>query len=215
VSGKGLDLGPLRDVSNTLEVLTLYTRKNPKPLSTLGRMPKLRYLSLHLLDPTRNALEGIEAASGLSRLSVQYFRSSGDEESLDLRPLQSLKNLKHFHGWGIRLDSLEGIRDLPLLQDMSLKMGNLTSLSGFQNLPRLEEIELHWTGDSPGSLDGLEAIPSLKRLKLRDCPVSLDVEALKHLPSLQKVTCDVARGESTSEDPTARIRRLCPNLSVD
>lgn len=212
VSGKGLDLGPLRDVSNTLEVLTLHTMKNPKPLSTLGSMPKLRYLSLHLLDSTRIVLEGIEAASELNRLSVQYY---DNEESIDLRHLQSLKNLQHFDGWGIRLDSLEEIRDLPLLQDMSLKMGNLTSLSGFQNLPKLEEVELYWTGDSPGSLDGLEAIPSLKRLKLRDCPVSLDVEALKHLPSLQRVTCNVARGESTSEGPAVRIRRLCPNLSVD
>lgn len=163
---KNLALGDLDISESQMELITKIpglekldlanSRPSEAAIAQIGMFPKLETLILSNVQTTKPAdLAKLAGTTGLKELNLGYIKFG----SQDLAPIQSLKGLNKISFVGADIDdrALQHIVNLPLIT-----------------------VALDRTNVTPGGLQLLANVQSLKHLSVRDCR-KLDSEAIVEL----------------------------------
>ncbi|MDP2574958.1 hypothetical protein Q8W40_22385 [Vibrio penaeicida] len=117
---------------------------------------------------------------------VEYL-SSGGKVNTNLPDLSKSKNLKTFISKKTSIKDLNGLSDLPYLEEVIIENSKLQSLNGLNNLPSLKTLTIHY-----GELKTIGDIHSLNALEEIELEYQQfeDLDGLKNLPSLKSLIID-------------------------
>ncbi|MBD1558545.1 leucine-rich repeat domain-containing protein [Vibrio sp. S9_S30] len=115
--------------------------------------------------------------------SVEYL-SSGGKLNTKLPDLSRSKNLKTFISKKTSITDLNGLSDLPYLEEVIIENSKLQSLNGLNNLPSLKTLTIHY-----GELKTIGDIHSLNALEEIELEYQQfeNLDGLKNLPSLKSL----------------------------
>lgn len=145
-------------------------------------------------------LGGLECLSGLERLRI-----TSDEDTLDLKPLAWLSNLRQLRldlttGQVADLTPLAGLHNLEQLDLTAVQVEDLTPLAGLRKLQVLELM-----GTRVVDLKPLAGLANLERLDLRSTQV-VDLEPLAGLTNLRRLNLRSTR--VVDLEPLAELHSL-------
>lgn len=194
--GRVTNFLPLAPLSN-LELLQIGSLKCPFP--GLDFMPGwTRLQALEIITPSAVDLRPAASCAMLKRLSV--FCNPDRVDLLNLEALRGLEAVEHLALNGMQSEGFDVIGQWARLKFVQLVRTNLTTLAGFENLHRLEALNI-W--EAPVSdLSPIADLSVLEELRFNDTPVS-DISSLVSLPLLRSL--DVSNTQVSDLSPLQRL----------
>lgn len=130
------------------------------------------------------SLKGLEGASNLETLQLNYANSTG---RTDFSAVKELKNLKSLSLAGNKLDNLDLIKDLDNLEEVNFSENNLQDLTGLADKTQLTKVTIN--GNQLTSLDGLENASNLTYIYASNNQIE-NLSALANNQALQYLNLD-------------------------
>ncbi len=163
--------------------INLSTRADPRPslsLFPVNNCPELRKLTL-LLRGCNVDLSNIKEDNKIEELTMKVREGVTEMNMYNLTRFSNLRTLwsnADIHSLVVPL------REIPLLQSVTIDVAKLLDISGLADCPSLEEVNL--TGCiSLKDVSPLATCYNLKRLFLYGCKKVKDITSLENLPNLQ------------------------------
>ncbi len=165
-------------------------------IAYLGRLRRLRMLSLDVPSMTGQGLEGLR---DLGELDYLVIRSGGVTDD-DLKHLSSMSKLQRLHLIGATIDGsgFRHLTSLPALENLVLECRGVTD-EGIQHIARLTRLKGLYVAGSRLSINGLLALrfaSKLERLNIEPAPAGNPADLKRALPY-----CDVFLGRTRIKPP--------------
>lgn len=112
-------------------------------------------------------------------------------ETISVTDLTAFGKLPDLEGVGIDyVDSVEGIENLPNLKELELQHSNISDIDKILAVDGLEELDISYNY-MLRSLEGIQHMPSLKRLYLFDLSEIMDLSAITECQDLETLYLDL------------------------
>ncbi|MDR0443468.1 MAG: hypothetical protein LBH44_08695 [Treponema sp.] len=135
-------------------------------------------------------LSGIEQMPNIKTLHLTMLQ---DIKGIDFSPVRTLTKLKRVEigGWGVT--AIPDLGGLPLLTQLVIISGSLTSLAGIEKIPTLEYLCIGNNRELLADMSALQHLKNLSTISYWWGSYSIDFSVLKDLPKLE--TLDIGGGE--------------------
>jgi hypothetical protein len=156
-----------------VQSLSLVSLPKLRSVTELPSLTKLKKLDIHSL--TLQDFSPVSQCQGLEQLTL----STGLNSLELIRPLQNLKTLTINEP---KLQNLNGIESLPLLEDLTIKQSTFYDFSLLANLKNLKRLSLDIS--NLATLEAITKISELQSLSIHDAPL----DTLAGIENLSKLS---------------------------
>lgn len=185
------------------EVTNISVEENRELLHQIARLRELRYLDLEVTRLSPDVVYVLNGLRQLRFLSIETYSESEDDKELSQECLASIGKMTQLEDLrlermaisGDNLQCLAGLRRLKTLGLIEVKNaddprpGRSPLLAGLPTLPRLEELDLHYSDVCDDDLSCLAELPRLRSISL-DCTkvTAVGLVRLTSLKALDELT---------------------------